>query len=792
MPWNDTAQLDYLKAEVREAVIQTILDVARRFPVIRFDAAMTLAKKHIQRLWFPEPGHGGAIASRAEHAMSRAAFDAAIPEEFWREVVDRVAAEVPDTLLLAEAFWLMEGYFVRTLGMHRVYNSAFMHMLRDEDNGGYRLVMKNTLEFDPEILRRYVNFMNNPDEKTAVEQFGKGDKYFGVATLMATLPGLPMFGHGQVEGFAEKYGMEYRRAYHDETPDGWLVDRHEREIFPLLHRRWLFAGVDDFLLYDVMTDDGHVNEDVFAYSNRVGRDRALIVYNNQYADAHGLDPHERGLRREAPGRLEGGHPARPRPRARPPARGRLVHGDARRRHRARAHPLEPRARRARARGPPGRLRPAGAHRHPRGRGRAGRAVRPSRRPPRRSGRAEHRRGTPRAPAAARPRRAPPPRRGRPPPADRRRGHRRGASEGDASGLRAEAAGRVDAFLGVVRDATGTPGDAGAIAARVGDDLAAILRLRDLGEPGAAAAGDEATAAAVAAVPAPERPVPATAPATTAGDAAADAGDEAAIGAPIPARAVADRLLAGDRPAWAALLGWLVTRRMGELAPGTDPTLTSRAWLDELRLGGALAGIFRGVGLDESEAWRAADLSRLLVRLPTVGSPRADADAAGAEPTASAAARPVASAPATPPAGPAAADGGPAGARALLAAWLVRRRSPPVHPREPLGGRRLVRAGGVRGAARLERGPGRGPGRRAAGRAGRRRGSASRDRRDGRVAVAHRGCRVGRVPPRRPAGGRGHLIAGPPAHPAPSRTAADPRPPPTGRSALCPARAARLR
>ena len=46
------------KAEVREAVIQTILHVARNFPIIRFDAAMTLAKKHIQRLWFPEPGTG--------------------------------------------------------------------------------------------------------------------------------------------------------------------------------------------------------------------------------------------------------------------------------------------------------------------------------------------------------------------------------------------------------------------------------------------------------------------------------------------------------------------------------------------------------------------------------------------------------------------------------------------------------------------------------------------------------------------------------------------------------------
>jgi glycosidase len=287
MPWNDTAQLDYLKPEVREAVIQTILQVARKFPVIRFDAAMTLAKKHYQRLWFPEPGTGGAIPSRAEHGLTREQFDAAIPIEFWREVVDRVAQEVPDTLLLAEAFWLMEGYFVRTLGMHRVYNSAFMNMLRDEKNAEYRLVMKNTLEFDPEILKRYVNFMNNPDERTAVDQFGKSDKYFGVCVLMATLPGLPMFGHGQVEGYTEKYGMEYRRAYWDEQPDASLVERHQRDIFPLLRKRYLFADVRDFLLYDFFAPEGHVIEDVFAYSNRAGNERSLIIYHNKFATAKG-------------------------------------------------------------------------------------------------------------------------------------------------------------------------------------------------------------------------------------------------------------------------------------------------------------------------------------------------------------------------------------------------------------------------------------------------------------------------------------------------------------------------
>ena len=286
-PWNDTAQLDYLNPAVREQVIQTILHVARLFPVIRFDAAMTLAKRHFHRLWFPGPGSSGAIPSRAEYSMSDEEFNRLMPQEFWREVVDRVAAEVPGTLLLAEAFWLMEGYFVRTLGMHRVYNSAFMNMMRDEENAKYRSVIKNTLEFDPDIMKRYVNFMSNPDERTAIDQFGTGDKCFGVAVVMSTLPGLPMFGHGQVEGFTEKYGMEYQRPRYDETPNHWLVERHDRQVAPLLKKRWLFAESSNFLLYDFFEPSGSVDENVFAYSNQNGGERALVVYNNRYSTTHG-------------------------------------------------------------------------------------------------------------------------------------------------------------------------------------------------------------------------------------------------------------------------------------------------------------------------------------------------------------------------------------------------------------------------------------------------------------------------------------------------------------------------
>ncbi len=296
MPWNDTAQLNLLDPVVREELIKTIQKVAKKFPIIRFDAAMILSKKHYQRLWFPQPGAGGAIPSRSDYAISKQTFHRMMPKEFWREVVDRFNEEMPNTLLLAEAFWLMEGYFVRSLGMHRVYNSAFMHMFMKEENDKYRSLIKNTIEFDPEILKRYVNFMSNPDEETAVNQFGKGDKYFGICVMMATLPGLPMFAHGQMEGFTEKYGMEYRKAYYNEHVDSHLVERHKKEIFPLLKKRYLFSTVKNFELFDFYDDYRHVNENVIAFTNKIGEERALVFFNNSFFRTAGKIKYSAGKR----------------------------------------------------------------------------------------------------------------------------------------------------------------------------------------------------------------------------------------------------------------------------------------------------------------------------------------------------------------------------------------------------------------------------------------------------------------------------------------------------------------
>jgi hypothetical protein len=81
--------------------------------------------------------------------------------------------------------------------------------------------------------------------------------------------------------------MEYYRPRYDETANQWLIDRHNREIAPLLKRRWLFAESTNFLLYDFFHDSGTVDENVFAYSNRSGGERALVIYNNRYGSTYG-------------------------------------------------------------------------------------------------------------------------------------------------------------------------------------------------------------------------------------------------------------------------------------------------------------------------------------------------------------------------------------------------------------------------------------------------------------------------------------------------------------------------
>jgi hypothetical protein len=72
---------------------------------------------------------------------------------------------------------------------------------------------------------------------------------------------------------------------------------------------------------------------------------------------------------------------------------------------------------------------------------------------------------------------------------------------------------------------------------------------------------------------------------------------------------------GDPWHRAVLAGWSILEPLGGLAAAAMVGPTSRAWYDELRLAGVLAGTLRSAGLDEAAAWKAAERVRLLLALP---------------------------------------------------------------------------------------------------------------------------------------------------------------------------------
>jgi 4-alpha-glucanotransferase/glycosidase len=269
LPWNDTAQLNHTLPEVRQALIEAALRLAQNFDFIRFDAAMTLLSDHYRRLWFPTTAANAVIAGRQEHLS----FD--MPE-FWSELVETFRRKSPGTLLIAEAFWLTENYFIRNIGMHRVYNSAFMHFLTEEKSAEFNAFMTDHLK-EGETLNRFVNYLSTPDEKPAAEVFPHTEKYLGAMTLMATLPGTPLIAPGQLEGFAEKYAMDQQTPKLSETRNAGLISEHLKTIAPLFKLRSEFNDAKNLRWLQV-SGDGAENH-VIAYKTGSAQ-KYRILFNN--------------------------------------------------------------------------------------------------------------------------------------------------------------------------------------------------------------------------------------------------------------------------------------------------------------------------------------------------------------------------------------------------------------------------------------------------------------------------------------------------------------------------------
>src|SRR5215471_11997035 len=173
--WPDVLQLNAFHAGLRQAVIETITDIAAQCDGVRCDMAMLLLNAIFQRTW------GDRVGPKPD-------------DDYWRTVIPAIKSAQPEFKFLAEAYWDLE-WELQQQGFDFCYDKR----LYDRMEHGPAESVRQHLLADPRYQERMVRFIENHDEPRAASAFPYG-KGRAAAVAVLTLPGARLLHEGQFEG----------------------------------------------------------------------------------------------------------------------------------------------------------------------------------------------------------------------------------------------------------------------------------------------------------------------------------------------------------------------------------------------------------------------------------------------------------------------------------------------------------------------------------------------------------------------------------------------------------------
>lgn len=173
--WPDVLQLNAFDPGLRQAVIETVSDIAQQCNGIRCDMAMLFLNPIFERTW-------GARAGRRPAT------------EYWVDVISAVKKLQPNFLFIAEAYWDLE-WELQQQGFDFCYDKKLYDRMEHTNAENIRLHLCADLAYQAKLLR----FIENHDEPRAAAVFS-APKQRAFALTIATLPGIKLFHEGQFEG----------------------------------------------------------------------------------------------------------------------------------------------------------------------------------------------------------------------------------------------------------------------------------------------------------------------------------------------------------------------------------------------------------------------------------------------------------------------------------------------------------------------------------------------------------------------------------------------------------------
>jgi hypothetical protein len=173
--WPDVLQLNAFNAGLRQAVVETIADIAEQCDGIRCDMAMLMLNSIFERTWGARAGARPA-------------------DDYWRTVIAAVKRKKAEFRFIAEAYWDLE-WELQQQGFDYCYDKKLYDRMEHADAESVR----QHLLADSAYQDRMVRFIENHDEPRAAASFPAG-KGRAAAVAILTLPGARLLHEGQLAG----------------------------------------------------------------------------------------------------------------------------------------------------------------------------------------------------------------------------------------------------------------------------------------------------------------------------------------------------------------------------------------------------------------------------------------------------------------------------------------------------------------------------------------------------------------------------------------------------------------
>ncbi len=188
--WTDTVQINYRHPDAIAAMKTQLRAIAEMCDGLRCDMAMLVLADVFHKTWGKKNDGLGLV-----------------PEsyQFWPEALQTVKLNHPLFIFIAEAYWDRE-YDLLQMG----FNYAYDKRMYDRQMSGDIEGLEAHLSGDPDYLERCLHFLENHDEPrlATVEPVARQK---AMMVMAATIPGLTLFHHGQLEGRRIQYPVQLQR-----------------------------------------------------------------------------------------------------------------------------------------------------------------------------------------------------------------------------------------------------------------------------------------------------------------------------------------------------------------------------------------------------------------------------------------------------------------------------------------------------------------------------------------------------------------------------------------------------